>query len=198
MAKLKYIAIASQEPKKTAEFYRSVFGLKQVGNVDGDNAEGVYLSDGDISIAVLKFKNETLAGEEFGVEYSGLHHIGFQVDDLSEADARLQAAEVQPRSEINSVRRSEMGNGHGGRNVALNYSGPDGVMIDISQIGWVGAGAKKVNRNGAHPTKTSPSERLPASRRSFSYFAVPFSRYLCASPEFDDPTALSNRFREAG
>ena len=159
MAKLKYIAIASQDPKKTAEFYRSVFGLKQVGNVDGDNAEGVYLSDGDISIAVLKFKNETLAGEEFGVEYSGLHHIGFQVDDLSEADARLQAAEVQPRSEINSVRRSEMGNGHGGRNVALNYSGPDGVMIDISQIGWVGARAKKVNKNGAHPTsETSPSE----------------------------------------
>ena len=159
MAKLKYIAIASQDPKKTAEFYRSVFGLKQVGNVDGENAEGVYLSDGDISIAILKFKNETLAGEEFGVEYSGLHHIGFQVDDLSEADGRLQAAEVQPHSEINAVRRSEMGNGHGGRNVALNYSGPDGVMIDISQIGWVGAGAKKVSRNGAQPNNgTSPSE----------------------------------------
>ena len=52
-----------------------------------------------------------------------------------------------------------MGNGHGGRNVALNYSGPDGVMIDISQIGWVGARAKKVNKNGAHPTSgTSPNE----------------------------------------
>ena len=111
MAKLKHIAIASQEPKKTAEFYRSVFGLKQVGNVEGDNAEGVYLSDGDISIAILKFKNETLAGLDYGVEFSGLHHIGFQVDDLSEADARLQAAEVEPSSDINSVRRSEMGEG---------------------------------------------------------------------------------------
>ena len=153
MAKLKHIAIASQDPKKTAEFYRSIFGLKQVGNVEGDNAEGVYLSDGDINIAILKFKNETLAGEEFGMEYSGLHHIGFQVDDLSEADARMQAAEVQPHSEINTIRRSEMGNGHGGRNVALNYSGPDGVMIDISQIGWVGARAKKAGKNGAQPTE---------------------------------------------
>ena len=153
MAKLKHIAIASQEPKKTAEFYRKVFGLKQVGHVDGENTEGVYLSDGDISIAVLRFKNETLAGEDFGVEYSGLHHIGFQVDDLSDADARLQAAEVQPSSDINSVRKSEMGEGHGGRNVALNYSGPDGVMIDISQIGWVGAGAKKASKNGHHPSE---------------------------------------------
>ena len=91
MAKLKHIAIASQEPKKTAEFYRSVFGLKQVGNVDGDNAEGVYLTDGHISIAILKFKNETLAGLDYGVEYSGLHHIGFQVDDMSRPtpDCRL-------------------------------------------------------------------------------------------------------------
>ncbi|MXY44629.1 MAG: VOC family protein [Dehalococcoidia bacterium] len=152
MAKLKHIAIASQDPKKTAEFYRSVFGLKQVGNVEGDNAEGVYLTDGDISIAILKFKNETLAGLDYGVEYSGLHHIGFQVDDLSDADARLQAAEVEPSSDINSVRRSEMGEGHGGRNVALNYAGPDGVLIDVSQIGWVGAGAKKAGKNGTHPT----------------------------------------------
>lgn len=143
MAKLKHITISSQDPEKTAEFYRSVFDLKQVGKIDGENAQGVYLSDGDINIAVLKFKNEIIAGPEFGVEYSGLHHIGFQVDDMSDADTRLRAADMQPRSDINSVRKSEMGNGHGGRNVALNYTGPDGVMIDISQIGWVGTNGKK-------------------------------------------------------
>jgi hypothetical protein len=31
-----------------------------------------------------------------------------------------------------------MGSGHGGRNVETKYSGPDGIMIDISQSGWVG------------------------------------------------------------
>ncbi len=159
MAKLKHIAIASQDPAKTAEFYRSVFGLKQVGAVDGDNVEGVYLSDGDINIAVLKFKNESLTGEDFGLGYSGLHHIGFQVDDLSETDARLQAAEVRPDLQINSVRRAEMGNGHGGRNVALNYSGPDGVMIDISQIGWVGSGRRKADNNSASSTNTTPTDQ---------------------------------------
>ena len=52
-----------------------------------------------------------------------------------------------------------MGKGHGGRNVALNYEGPDGVLIDISQIGWVGAGAKKAATNGAHPANgTSTGE----------------------------------------
>ena len=148
MAKLKHIAIASKEPKKTAEFYRSVFGLKQVGNVDSEDAEGVYLSDGHINIAVVRFKNDTLMGPEFGVEYAGLHHIGFQVDDLSETDARLQEAEAPPQTDINDARKSQMGHGHGGKNVALNYAGPDGVLIDISQVGWVGAGPKKVGSNG--------------------------------------------------
>ena len=143
MAKLKHIAISSQDPEKTAEFYQSVFDLKLVGKVDGENAEGVYLSDGNINIAVLKFKNEIIAGPDLGVEYSGLHHIGFQVDDLSDADTRLRAADMEPHLDVNSARKSEMGNGHGGMNVALNYAGPDGVMIDISQVGWVGAGGKK-------------------------------------------------------
>lgn len=153
MAKLKHIAISSQDPEKTAEFYQSVFDLKLVGKIDGENAEGLYLSDGNVNIAVLKFKNEIIAGSEFGVEYSGLHHIGFQVDDLSDADTRLRAADMEPRSDVNSARKSEMGNGHGGMNVALNYAGPDGVMIDISQIGWVGAGGKKKDKNGQQDTE---------------------------------------------
>ena len=38
MAKLKHIAIATQDPEETANFYREVFGLKLVGKVDSDNA----------------------------------------------------------------------------------------------------------------------------------------------------------------
>ena len=157
MAKLKYIAIASQEPKKTAEFYRSVFGLKQVGNVDGDNAEGVYLSNGDISIAVLKFKNETLAGEEFGVEYSGLHHIGFQVDDLSEADARLQGG--RGTATFRNQLRAAFGDGQRARRTGRTKLLRAGRRDDRHLANRLGIGAKKVNRNGAHPTsETSPSE----------------------------------------
>jgi catechol 2,3-dioxygenase-like lactoylglutathione lyase family enzyme len=80
MAKIKHIAIATQDPEKTANFYKDVFGLEEVGKVSGENAEGYYLSDGNVNIAILRFKNETVAGEEFGTGYSGIHHIGFQVD----------------------------------------------------------------------------------------------------------------------
>jgi catechol 2,3-dioxygenase-like lactoylglutathione lyase family enzyme len=139
MAKIKHIAIATQEPEKTANFYKEVFGLKIVGKADSENAEGYYLSDGNVNIAILRFKNDTVAGE-LGMAYSGIHHIGFQVEDAADADARLRKADSHPLSEINTALKSNMGEGHGGRNVELKYSGPDGVMIDISQGGWVGTG----------------------------------------------------------
>ena len=142
MAKIKHIAIATQDPEETASFYKEVFELQMVGRLDNDNAEGYYLSDGSISLVVLRFKNETVAGEEFGTTYSGIHHIGFQVEDMSQTDARLRKANSQPRPDIDAARRAAMGKGHGGRNVELKYIGPDGVMIDISQTGWVGTGAE--------------------------------------------------------
>lgn len=140
MAKLKHIAIATQDPDATAKFYRDVFDLQMVGKVDNDNVEGCYLSDGHINIAILRFKNETVAGEEFGTEYSGIHHIGFQVEDVSGVDAKLRKANSHPMSSINAALGATVENVNGRRNVELKYSGPDGVMIDVSQGGWVGNG----------------------------------------------------------
>ncbi len=138
MAKIKHIAIATQDPEKTASYYKEVFDLEEVGKVNNDNAEGYYLSDGNINLAILKFKNDVVAGEEFGTAYSGIHHIGFQVEDVGSTDAKLRKVDSLPRAEINAALHSGMGTGHGGRNVELKYNGPDGVMIDISQSGWVG------------------------------------------------------------
>tara|TARA_B100000745_G_scaffold210161_1_gene139121 strand:- start:156 stop:575 length:420 start_codon:yes stop_codon:yes gene_type:complete len=137
MAKLKHIAIATQEPESTAHFYRDVFDLQMVGKVDSENAEGYYLSDGNVNIAVLKFKNDIVAGEQ-GLDYSGIHHIGFQVDDAEEADGKLRNANSLPQDDVNNALHSGMGSGQGNRNVELKYTGPDGVMLDISQGGWVG------------------------------------------------------------
>ena len=138
MAKIKHIAIATQHPEKTANFYREAFDLQEVGRVDNDNAEGYYLSDGNVNLAILRFKSDVVAGEEFGTSYNGIHHIGFQVEDAAVADSKLRTFDSLPIDGINAALHASMGSGHGGRNVELKYSGPDGVVIDISQTGWGG------------------------------------------------------------
>ena len=62
MGKIKHIAIATQDPDKAAQFYIDVFGLKQIAKINSPGATGYMLSDGDINMALLKFKNDQVAG----------------------------------------------------------------------------------------------------------------------------------------
>jgi glyoxylase I family protein len=150
MARIKHIAIATQDVEATARFYVDVLGLQEVGKVNSPNATGYYLSDGNINLAILHFSNDDVAGPEYGTGYSGIHHIGFEVDDLKEQAAKLEAAGSGPREEINRALGIGM-DVHRTSNVEVKYSGPDGVIIDISETGWV----------GTHPTNEAPAA-IPA------------------------------------
>jgi glyoxylase I family protein len=137
MAKIKHIAISTQDVEATAKFYIDVFGLEVAGKVDSPGASGYYLTDGDLNLAILNFKNDVVAGVERGAGYSGIHHIGFQVESLSGVASKLSDAGSAPRDDVNQA----LGVGHGARaggNVEVKYSGPDGVMLDVSETGWVG------------------------------------------------------------
>jgi catechol 2,3-dioxygenase-like lactoylglutathione lyase family enzyme len=137
MPKVKHIAISTQDVDKTAKFYMDVFGLEEIGKVDSPGARGYYLSDGDLNIAILNFKKDEVAGVERGKDWSGIHHIGFQVESLEEIAERLSAAGSSPRDDVNAA--LGVGQGHrAGGNVEVKYSGPDGVMLDVSETGWVG------------------------------------------------------------
>lgn len=138
MAKIKHIALSTPDPETTARFYVDVFGMKQIGRVEHPAVSGYFLSDGDINLAVLKFKNDAAAGAERGKDYAGLHHIGFQVQSLAAIGERLAAAGAARRDDVNEA----LGVGQGSQrraNVEVKYGGPDGIMLDVSETGWVGA-----------------------------------------------------------
>ncbi|MDP8921388.1 MAG: VOC family protein [Chloroflexota bacterium] len=137
MPKIKHIAISTQDVDATARFYIDVFGLQEIAKIDSPGARGYYLSDGDLNLAILNFKKDEVAGVERGKEWSGIHHIGFQVESLDEIAEKLAAAGAQPRDDVNQALGVGQGHAHG-RNVEVKYNGPDGVMIDVSQTGWVG------------------------------------------------------------
>lgn len=137
MGKIKHIAIASQDPDKTAKFYIKVFGLKEIAKINSRGATGYHLNDGDLNLAILKFKNDQVAGSENGKEYSGLHHIGFEVESLEETGKKMTAANAQLRDDINHALGVGIGQPHL-INVEVKYGGPDKVIIDVSETGWAG------------------------------------------------------------
>ena len=136
MPKLKHIALSTQDVEATARFYMDVFGMVEIAKIDDPGTRGCFLSDGDINLAILNFKNDQAAGAERGKGFSGIHHIGFEVEDLATIAEKLAAAGSARRDDVNQA--LAVGDGHRKHNVEVKYSGPDGIMIDVSETGWVG------------------------------------------------------------
>ena len=145
MARIRHIAIQTQDEEATKRFYMENFGLKEVRRLDSPRTTGYFLTDGHINLAILRFKTDAIAGAERGAGWSGIHHIGFQVESLDETAAKLEeSGAAKPREDINAIfAMSGVGVGHA--NVEVRYLGPDNVNFDISQTGWLGTPTNKAH-----------------------------------------------------
>ena len=75
MPKIKHIALSTQDVDKTAKFYIDVFGMKEIAKIDSPGARGYYLSDGELNLAILNFKNDAVAGVERGAGWSAMLRV---------------------------------------------------------------------------------------------------------------------------
>src|SRR5438132_13809401 len=92
MPKLRHIAIAAEDPEKMADFYKKAFDFKEVGRPNGVLADGVFLSDGTLNMAILKSKTDQLGK---GMDFRGIHHFGVLVEGVEEFTKRLDSLGAQ-------------------------------------------------------------------------------------------------------
>jgi lactoylglutathione lyase len=131
MPRIKHIALTTKDPGKTAAFYKEAFGMQEVRRAPNG---AVFLTDGYINLAILNWKTEKSADVGAnGPNYSGIHHFGFEVEDLGEAAKNLEHAQGERLEEKAGL---DMEMAAGGRNFEMKWAGPDGVVIDISHTGW--------------------------------------------------------------
>ena len=147
--RIRHIAISVPDPWATAEFYKTTFGLEELGETDGKLAEGVFLTDGVVNLALLKFKDDE-AAQGTGKDYVGLHHLGLWVDDAVAAGKQATGAGAE----------WIMGDPNNKGGYEVKYSDPNGVIFDISEDGW--AGAQK--NPGAADNVTHPNTRARVGR----------------------------------
>ena len=151
MPKLRHIAIATQDPVKTAAFYKEAFGFREVGRAGNPAnpkaiAWGFYLSDGTLNLAILKFQNIDQLGR--GLDYVGIHHFGVLVDDLDAYAQKLEAmgAPCFMKADGNTANSF----------FETKFRGPDGVIFDVSEHPWVGAAPEHVGE--VEVKETEPAE----------------------------------------
>jgi catechol 2,3-dioxygenase-like lactoylglutathione lyase family enzyme len=115
MAKIRHIALLTKDPPKLAEFYRSSFGLKEVAR-SGEKQDAIYLSDGNINLAILPARGRP----------EGIYHFGFEVEDVERATrAAIEAGATKGTESLPKDGRFAEG----------FIRDPAGTRVDLS-LGW--------------------------------------------------------------
>ena len=132
MGKLRHLAITVPDPEATATFYEQTFGMQRVHK----HSLGVMLSDGVVSLAILKFPTDKMAGDARGKDFHGLHHMGFVVDDLEQSAQRVKECGGRYHMKVP---------GDHAEDTEHKYFDPDGVVFDIVNENYA------INAWGAKP-----------------------------------------------
>src|SRR3954468_1884998 len=145
--RIRHIALSVEDPWETAEFYKQAMGLEEVIELDGPLAEGVFLTDGVVNLAILKFKSDE-AAQGTGKDFVGIHHVGFWVDDVVEQGKIVRDVGA-------TWIMGDTDNPHG---YEVKHTDLNGIIFDIAAHGWVGS-QKDPGADG-NVVRPNPQRRL--------------------------------------
>ncbi len=118
-AKIRHIAIRSDDVEKTAEFFQHAFGLQLVQR---RGSGPIDLTDGDINITLLP-TSLPAAGRE---PQPGFEHIGFTVDNEDETKQKLTELGAQ---ELNPINLGDV-------YYEAKFKSQEGLIVDVGH--WAG------------------------------------------------------------
>jgi catechol 2,3-dioxygenase-like lactoylglutathione lyase family enzyme len=125
MARIRHIAIASDNPHEAAEFFKGAFGLTEVRR--DPKATAVGLTDGELNLTFIKFANDQTG---VGLDFRGIHHFGVQIDDIDEHTEILEGMGAPCIAGRDAIPP--------GAHLEIKFRGPDGVVFDITDRPWPG------------------------------------------------------------
>jgi predicted enzyme related to lactoylglutathione lyase len=124
-ARIRHIALCVKDIKATADFYEKAFGLKRTPIREGKTAWNCYMSDGEVNLALLQYKSEVGSGMPKG--YVGIHHFGFQCDDLPAQQKKVEQAGGEFFFDLGEPEDEGF---------ERKFKDPNGIVFDINWKGW--------------------------------------------------------------
>jgi catechol 2,3-dioxygenase-like lactoylglutathione lyase family enzyme len=140
MARIRHIALSVKDIDKTADFYEKAFGLKRSPKSEGPTAYRVYMSDGEINLALLQYKSEVGSGLKNPNGFVGIHHFGFQCDDLPKQQAKIEKAGGKFFFDLGDPDDDDF---------ERKFKDPNGIIFDINWKGWTMTSSKVRAKSGA-------------------------------------------------
>ncbi|MGA8615276.1 MAG: VOC family protein [Xanthobacteraceae bacterium] len=157
-ARIRHIALCVKDIKATADFYEKAFGLKRTPIREGATAWNCYMSDGEVNLALLQYKSEVGSGMPKG--YVGIHHFGFQCDDLPAQQKKVEQAGAEFFYDLGEPEDEGF---------ERKFKDPNGIVFDINWKGWQLTRGKIKNAvGGLRPAKPAAARKklAPARKKS--------------------------------
>lgn len=124
---VRHVGIKTNNPDGLAEFYKTIFSMKEVDRTENPRTESraIYLSDGTINLGLTM--NPPVPRE-------GLQVLGFQVKSIQQVEERLKEARgLTYKGEAPLALES---NSFGGLYKTVSLKDPDGTQLLLSEDGW--------------------------------------------------------------
>ena len=174
-ARIRHIALSVKDIDATADFYEKAFGLKRSPKSEGPTAFRVYMSDGEINLALLQYKSEVGSGLKNASEFVGIHHFGFQCDDLEKQQQQIERAGGTFFFDLGDPDDDDF---------ERKFKDPNGIIFDVNWKGWAMTSSKaKAQRKIrsaaiAHKRGKKPSRPKTQTREAAAANASPQKRSL--------------------
>jgi catechol 2,3-dioxygenase-like lactoylglutathione lyase family enzyme len=156
-ARIRHIALSVKDIDATADFYEKAFGLKRSPKSEGPTAFRVYMSDGEINLALLQYKSETGSGLKKPGEFVGIHHFGFQCDDIEKQQKQIEAAGGKFFFDLGDPDDDDF---------ERKFKDPNGIIFDINWKGWTLTKDKVAGKSKAAAARSKTSVKKTAAKAS--------------------------------
>ena len=169
-ARIRHIALSVKDIDATADFYEKALGLSRSPKSEGPTAYRIYMSDGEINLALLQYKSEVGSGLTNPGEFVGIHHFGFQCDDLAKQQKQIEQAGGKFFFDLGDPDDDDF---------ERKFRDPNGIIFDINWKGWtMTSGKVKAKRQARSKrikaksieakTKAKAETKLAAARKKVS------------------------------
>ncbi len=92
MSRIVHLALKVDDLERTTEFYRDVFGFKEMNTARVRDHTSRHLSDGTIDLALIQYDAGTQSAESKAAgEGPCIHHFAVEVADITAAEQRIRA-----------------------------------------------------------------------------------------------------------
>lgn len=126
-ARIRHIALTVKDLDKTADFYEKACGLKRGEKSEGKTAWRIYMSDGYINLALLQYKSEVGSGLKNPANAVGIHHFGFQCENLPGQQKKIENAGGEFFYDLGDPDDDDF---------ERKFKDPNGIIFDINWKGW--------------------------------------------------------------